>query len=111
MLDQVVEVRDVQLLQCFAVEGLDGDRYVLRIFSAPLRGNDDFLYRSGASSGLSTGWLIGGRPDTGLGTENRRDCTRNLLIRSQLRAPQVVPSAALACGRSAFGEIARRGRF
>ena len=46
-LDVVVERRDVQLLQGLRREGLHGDRHVLNVLGAALRGDGDLLERSG----------------------------------------------------------------
>ena len=43
ILDEVIESRDVQLLQGLAGERLDRDRHVLHVFGAALRGDGNFL--------------------------------------------------------------------
>src|SRR5581483_6588356 len=70
---RVVEVRDIQLLQRLAGKRLDGDRHILRVLAAPLRGDNDFLQTAAGSgrlisrrSGMDRGGCVG--------PENCGDC-------------------------------------
>ena len=87
--DQIVQARDVQLLQGLAGERLDRDRHVLDVLGAPLRSDDNFLDTGRRGTGLSRDRRVCG---SGVGRCTRvrpqdcRNCMRTLVVHLHWRS-------------------------
>src|SRR5439155_17250942 len=102
VLEQIVAVRDIQLLQGIPSKRLDCDRHVLRVLTAPLRSDDDFL-----NATLRLVWrCFRVRGSSGMSAEDRGNRTSAFLIDLHCRLPRrnaaadFVQSRATRCRRS-----------
>ena len=86
VLEQIVEVRDIQLLQGIASKRLDCDRHVLGVLTAPLGGHDDFLDAASRRPRLiCRGYRV--RGSSGMSAEDRGNRTSAFLIDLHWQTP------------------------
>ena len=96
VLEQIVEVRDIQLLQGIASKRLDCDRHVLGVLTAPLRRDDDFL-----NATLRLVWrCCRVRGSSGMSAEDRGNRTSAFLIDLHWQTPRRHAAAEFVQGRA-----------